>query len=510
MGQKWKWIGWTALSLVLASAALAIIFTSNKEKETEEEEPATTVKILSIMLPLHQAQEPPRSLIQEIESRTGYKLSIQWIPDDIYSTKMMNVLESKNSGQAVFVKPTDLATVKNAIRSGLFWNIGPYVDYYPNLKLLNADNRIPFQVDGKVYGLTNERPESSQGVIIRKDWLERLALQEPKTIEDLYKVMKAFTADDPDGNGKADTIGLADRGDLYYGAFKTLSSYFGTPNGWKLDGGNFIPEFETPEYMATMDFMKKLYNENLINKDFPVTSKSVQRFTFITGKAGVYVGSLADAPRLLDETRQVSPDAAFTVLNRIEGPKGYGVWSISGSSGMFMFSKRNIKNEEQLKQALAFFDRTMDKDVSNLLMYGMEKVHYLLKDEKASVPTSDMYRKYNAEVTPLKTLMIGNISNPNLYKRDPEGTDPFLLMVNEKIADNSSILIENPAANLASDTFDARNVELNSIISNATYNYILGKLDRQGFLSETALWRERGGDLVIQELQQSYAQNKPK
>lgn len=49
------------------------------------------------------------------------------------------------------------------------------------------------------------------------------------------EVAKAFTENDPDGNGKKDTTGFMDRSDLVYGAFKTLSSYFGTPNYWTID-----------------------------------------------------------------------------------------------------------------------------------------------------------------------------------------------------------------------------------------------------------------------------------
>lgn len=502
-----KWLG-LALAALFAAALIWLIMSRQERTHSQEPDHAGPAKKLSITLPLHQTKPPPDRLIDEIYARTGYELSIQWIPDDIYSNKMLNVLESKNLGEVLFVKPTDYTAIKSAIRSDLFWNIGPYLEYYELLKQLNTELTQLSRIDGKIYGLSNERPESRQGVIIRKDWLDRLGLSEPRNLEELYQILKAFTVNDPDGNGRDDTFGLADRNDLFYGAFKTLSSYFGAPNGWLLSGEQLIPEFETPEYMATMDFMKRLYDENLINKDFPVTSKSVQRYTFITGKAGVYIGSLADAPRLLEETRQVNPSADVAVLNRIEGPKGYGVWSISGSGGMFLFSKKNIKTEEDLKQALAFFERTMDADICNLLMYGIENEHYVLVDGRVNTADPVMYTRANSEVTPLTALMIANISNPNLYQRDPEGTNPLLLDVNEKIADNASMLIHNPAAGLSSDTYDARNTELNSIISNATYNYILGKLDTEGFHKEVELWHERGGSQVIQELEQAYKESR--
>ena len=105
-------------------------------------------------------------------------------------------------------------------------------------------------------------------------------------------MLKGFTYKDPDNNGIDDTIGLTDRNDLIYGAFKTISSYYGTPNNWGWYNDSLRPEFVFPKYMETMKFFKKLHNEGLINEDFPITSKTDQLELFVTGKAGVYIGAM--------------------------------------------------------------------------------------------------------------------------------------------------------------------------------------------------------------------------
>ena len=160
------------------------------------------------------------------------KLDINWVPEGIYTDKMNTALTTNSLKKATFVKYTDYMFMKNAIRSGAFWEIGPYLERFPNLRHLNDDILNQAAIDGKIYGLYTERPSSRQGIIIREDWLQTLGLIKPGTIDELYEVLRAFTKDDPDGNGKEDTIGLADRNDLVFGAFKTLSSYFGTPNNW--------------------------------------------------------------------------------------------------------------------------------------------------------------------------------------------------------------------------------------------------------------------------------------
>lgn len=50
--------------------------------------------------------------------------------------------------------------------------------------------------------------ERSMYIWIRTDWLEKLGLQPPKTMEDVLTISAAFVEKEPDGNGKKDTFGL--------------------------------------------------------------------------------------------------------------------------------------------------------------------------------------------------------------------------------------------------------------------------------------------------------------
>jgi putative aldouronate transport system substrate-binding protein len=191
---------------------------------------------ISIMAPLHFPHAPDSELIEEIGKLTNTTLDIEWVPDGIYTDKMNTAMMTNSLKKATFVKYTDYNFAKNSVRSGAFWENGPYLEQFPNLRQLDEEILNQSSLDDKIYGLYTERLSSRQGVIIREDWLESLKLAKPKTIEDLYQVMRAFTYDDPDQNGVQDTFGVADRNDLIFGVFKTLSSYFGTPNNWATSG----------------------------------------------------------------------------------------------------------------------------------------------------------------------------------------------------------------------------------------------------------------------------------
>lgn len=485
-------------ALVIAGGTLSACTSQASGEATPSSD---QVPVVSIMAPLHFPHAPSREVLDGLENLTDVSLDITWVPDGIYSDKVYTALSTGSLKKVTFVKHTDYMMVKNAIRGEAFWEIGPYLDRFPNLKHL--DDRILNQsaVDGRIYGLYTERPSSRQGLIIREDWLENLGLPKPSTLEELYETLLQFTTMDPDGNGRDDTIGLTDRNDLIYGAFKTLSSYFGAPNNWEVRDGEIVPEFETEAYRATMDFMKRLYEEGLVNSDFAVASKDIQRYRIIRGVAGAYIGSMTDVQRIQDEARELNPSARFTLVNRIAGPDGFRVWSIPNYNGLYLFSKKAIRTEEELLRHLAFFDRTMDKDVANLLRFGIEDIHYSKQDGLVRL-SEDTTQLRVSEINALYTLMIADLSNPNVMKVAEQ--EQMLELAERLSADNEKFIVADPTVGLDSITYDERSPELYRIIRDATYKYMLGQIDGDGFDAEVERWKLGGGGDMIREYTEAY------
>src|SRR5919108_1037125 len=64
--------------------------------------------------------------------------------------------------------------------------------------------------DGKQYAVAHNIYDLNVwGLFYRKDYLDRVGLRVPETLDEYAEVLRAFTTKDPDGNGRADTFGRA-------------------------------------------------------------------------------------------------------------------------------------------------------------------------------------------------------------------------------------------------------------------------------------------------------------
>ena len=452
---------------------------------------------ITLMSTLHTSEVPNDRILDILEEKTNVELEIDWVPDNNYNEKLNTAFATGTLPQVVSVGFQQMDQFKEAIRDDQFWEIGPYIEEFENLNKLKEPVLENLKVGGKIYGLYQGGPLSRQGYIYRKDWADNLGIDTPTTTEEFYEMARAFTEDDPNNSGKDDTIGLTDRSDLIYGGFKTVSSWFGTPNYWGEKDGELLPEFMFPEYIETMDFFKDLRDNGYINRDFPVTSKDDQQAMFKNGTAGIYVGSIGDVVSIYKDAIDLDPEVEYDVQNYVEGPDGqYGIWATPGYGSQLLFSKSSIETEEELKDILAFYDQLMTPEIANLIQWGVEDEHYTVTDDGKAQPTEDS-DKIDREVKPYMTLSIGEAETNGRY----EGFHDYDVRekADELIKDNEDYLIHDPTIPLESNTDIEQGERLQEIINDATYNYILGEIDKEGFEAEVEKWQQQGGDDIIEE-----------
>lgn len=472
------------------------------ERETSVTDGSASPTTISIMANLFTREPPSDRLLTLIEEETGTELDITWVPIEAYVDKLNSSFSTRTLPQVVYLKnQSTYQHSKELIYEGHYWEIGPYLKEYDNLRKLKPGILANTAVNGKIYALYLGRPLARQGVIYRKDWADRLGLEAPEHVDELFEMLRQFTENDPDGNGGADTFGLSDRNDLVYGAFKTVASYFGTPNYWGVHNGGLQPEFMFPAYRQTMDYFRKLMENGYMNPDFPLTSKDNQWDLFVQGRAGVYIGSLEDVQRLQQELSARDPDAELDVQSLIAGPDGqYGIWAIPGYGNVLLFPKESVKTEKELKRILAFYDAMMTPKVANLMFWGIEDRHYTIEDGKAK--EMDDHALIDLEVRNYRGLLIGEPETNGRY--EASRTVPAAIKAEALIHQNEQYLIHDPTGPLYSPTDVEKGVLLQEMITNATYEYILGELDAEGFDAAVQAWLDQGGRQVMQEYNEDY------
>ncbi|ASA20458.1 extracellular solute-binding protein [Paenibacillus donghaensis] len=475
----------------------------NTTKAAETEAPSEKPTEIKIMLPLNTTETPPDTIKAEVEKLTNTKLTYQFFPADTYEEKLNSSFATGSLPQVTYLKnQTTFIQMKEAIKDGQFWEIGPLLSEFPNLNKLKPEILNNTKVDGKLYSLYIGRPLARQGIIYRKDWADKLGLQPPANTDELLAMAKAFTEQDPDGNGKKDTTGIVDRNELTYGAFKTVSSWFGTPNTWGEVDGKLAPEFTFQQYTDTMDFFKKIREGGYMNQDFAATSKTDAVNMFTSGKAGLYIGgSMQDIDTLNKDLIKNFPDAVLDTHSMVADKDGkFAQWMIPGYNNVVLFPKTSVKDEAELKKILTFFDKMMTPEVANLMYWGIEGTHYTVEDGKAK-PTDDK-ELIEREVKGYKDSVIGEAETNGMYLS--LNVLPGRIHAEELVLENVKVGVPDPTAALDSTTYTEKGVELQQIITDATYKYIYGQIDKAGFDKEVETWKSRGGAQIIEEYNAVY------
>lgn len=472
---------------------------------------------VSIMIPIFKTNFPKDDspVVAEIEKKTNSNIHLEWVPNSSYGDKFNITLASGKLPTIIYVPDAKGSSFVNAAKSEAFWEVGKYLKDYPNLSKANPVILNNSSIEGKNYGIYRGRALGRNGIVYRKDWLDNVGLQPPKTIDDFYNMLKAFATKDPDKNGKDDTYGmvLVKWTGQWASSFDTIKLWFGAPNQWgKGADGRLVHTSQTPEYFEALKFMKKLYSEKLINQDFAVYDGAKWNDPVVNGQAGVIVDVLDNAARLEEKIHanlvaagKDDPNKTFIdVLGSVAGPKGNFTLPTSGYAGLLAVSKSAVKTEAELKRVLKFMDQLNEADVQALAGNGIEGKHYT-KVEGGIEPSKDT-AMMESEVEGLNQMLMFIPEDKALKVKQT----PIRIKQTQVQVDNEKIIVSNPAEPLISQVYTQKGAQLDDIINDARIKFIVGQLDEAGFKAAQELWKKSGGDDWTKEINELYTASQKK
>lgn len=269
-----------------------------------------------------------------IEEQTGLDIQVNTPPTEVYDEKLDVIMSSGNLPDLLHAY--EPVWFDNYVKQGALRPLDDLIDRYgPHLKA-----KIPSEVwdrvkyGGKIYAVPSLNEVTGiELMYARKDWLDRLGLAPPKTLDEYYDVIQAFTRDDPDGNGLQDTVGLTFTADLgrsspFFGAFGTqLDTWF--ERDGRLVYGNILPETK-----ETLGFLARLYQEGLLEREFPLNLQTNLFEKIEYGKVGLFSATWYDTRGPIAANMKRDPNARWIPLEYPIGPQGNkGVYSIDTIRG---------------------------------------------------------------------------------------------------------------------------------------------------------------------------------
>jgi len=158
------------------------------------------------------------------------------------------------------------------------------------------------------------------------DWLENLGKAVPKTMDEFREVARAFTLNDPDGNGKDDTYGTAFRKNINF-IDSFFHAYGVAPNHhqigmWRIRNGKQTNDWVQPEMKEALENLASWYKEGIIHPESLTLDWNQWWNLYLQNKVGMWYHQ----PRRLSEMNSSLRKA---------GVKNAKMWPIAPPKGPY-------------------------------------------------------------------------------------------------------------------------------------------------------------------------------
>lgn len=254
--------------------------------------------------------------------------------------------------------------------AGIIWDLTDLVDQYAteDLKTIwDSDNGIAMAqstIDGSIYGLPSKISDTDNFsyLWIRSDWMEKLGLEYPETMEDLEAIMEAFVKADFDGNGQDDSVGIVLDKDLYYTTRGIFNGYSAYPEVWVEKDGALAWGGVTEENKAALSCLADWYQKGYISKEFITQDNTTAMESVMSGKCGIVYGGHWFG-HTAGDIHELDPESDWDAVMLPTG-NGEEVRSplTSGLNGWVVVSK-DFEHPELAFKLLAFSRAAMNSSV---------------------------------------------------------------------------------------------------------------------------------------------------
>lgn len=452
---------------------------------------------------------PPREenrYWQELETRLGITFEPGFVPHANYDQQVAATFAGGDLPDLMMW--TGSPAEQQALQQGAYTDLTDYLtgdalQRFPNLANIPADVWEGVKIQGRIWGVPLARSIAGPPLMFRRDWAEAAGMPAPATAEDLFQLMGQFTTGDPDGNQRRDTWGLGAR--LPF-SLVFIEQMFRVPNQWRLnDDDTFTNRIESEEFAEAIAYARRLWDAGTYHPDTPTMTTQDAKDAFVAGAVGGYDDTVTGLPGLRNGLAERGVyDAAVGLVPPGHDGQPSVTHNAGGNAGSTCIMAGREDRIPELLGVLNYFAAPFGSEERLFLQFGLEGVHHTVEADGTLLNTEQGERERSG---------LAYISNgPFVFYHEPnavfsrEEQDEFTLGQQDLTRRMVELGIDNPAQGLLSETQVREAAVLDQIIDDGIVALVTGRTALDTLPALVTEWRNRGGDQVRTELQQSLQQ----
>lgn len=320
---------------------------------------------------------------QEVEEALNITIELELVFSDY--TGELQTRAVANDLPDIFHFDTNTASL--FADQGLLADWNPYLESMPTFVAeRDVTELAPIGTyDDGLYSLVTRSPEPFRGmVVIRQDWLNTLGLEAPTTLDEYLAVMKAFTEQDPDGNGMNDTYGWSGSvtADGAIEQFNPIFGAFGALGQWNVADGQLQSVSTSPERRDALAFISRMDQEGVLDPDWQAQSSEDWALKWKSGRIGIFPGDVCAVFCIQGyaDFLAANPDGQLSIIAPPTGPDGQSAVGTYSTVG-YQYGMSARAEEEGKGEAIARLLEWIHTDGYLPTAYGRDGIDFTRNED---------------------------------------------------------------------------------------------------------------------------------
>lgn len=506
-----KKVALTAAASLLAVTVLAGCSQKGEDAPAaqggEQSGKLTQVKVFKSHMGVGTIPDANNAHVKYVAEKTGVEYQLTTTPPGSEATEFLNLMIASND-------MPDILRPIGGIEQTLIKQGGalPLDDLLPKYAP-NVWKNIPQEAwdvvrsaspDGHIYYVPKVFLVPERAPMIRKDWLDKVGLQLPKTAAEYKEVLKAFRDKDPNGNGAKDELPTSGREfgkwmDHLFGIYG-VAMWEGSPE-WDLYDGKIQYAGVTPNMKAAIGYIRELYAEKLLDNETFLNKGDVWQAKINNNLVGSWYHLPGGVRDRYTAMLKGAPNAYIVgmPLPKAEGFQGYVTMKTMGEPEWVIPTSAEKKAEASLKLLDFFYDQSNDE----FIRFGIEGLqHEVVNGKKVPLPPEDG--------RPLGLGMRNLTTKADMDVRIKETIpESMQKMVSDMFVVNTADARRIAGDGMPNTVYEGfPDIQSHKLFQEYLTKIVIGEWPIEKFDEFVDRWNKAGGDKVTQRAQEWYAKVK--